>query len=306
MPPTPLPAGAQSRSVVAVEAGAASSRAEDIVVEEPLEICVAGDPILTTLRTPGADHALALGLLFAEGIIGGRDDVGRIAHCGRPEDPGYGNRLDVLPGPGVALDPERLEAARRTRLVNAACGACGRDEIDSLLERTPKLAPGPELSPQLLLELTPALTGGQTNFARTGGLHAAAAITASGEVIAHEEDIGRHNAVDKVVGRLLLADRLPRMIQGMQMTQERSGGDARDETAPAHHRAQSPVLLAVSGRSGFEIVQKAAVAGFPALASISAASSLAIDTAVTMGLTLAAFVRDDRYTLYAHPERFGA
>jgi FdhD protein len=263
--------------------GARHEQREEVVVEEPLEIRVAGDSVAFTMRTPGEDRELALGFLFAEGVIDSLDDVGSIYPCARTDDPSYGNVIEVTPGAGVSLDVDQLARARRNTLTTSACGVCGRDGIADLLARLrgrPAPAPG-LLADKLLRELPALLARGQTRFARSGGLHGACALSASGEVMAAAEDIGRHNAVDKVIGRLLYAGCLPSQLA-------------------------EPCILAVSGRASFEIVQKAAMAGFACVASVSAASSLAVSSAEAAGLCLAAFVRDGRFTLYAHRERVTA
>ncbi|MDB4974404.1 MAG: fdhD [Myxococcaceae bacterium] len=250
----------------------------DVVVEEPLEIRVAGDVITVTMRTPGDDRFLALGFLHAEGIIGSLADVASVYHCGRTDDPSYGNAIEIIPAPGARLDLDRTAHARRLGLSTSACGVCGRDGIADLLARLPTpQALHAQLPRALLCRAPELLQRGQSLFARTGGAHAACAIGAAGELLAHAEDVGRHNAVDKVVGRLLYAGAL-------------SG-------------ARRPPLLAISSRASFEIVQKAAMAGFACVASVSAPSSLAVATAESAGLTLASFVREGRFTLYAHPER---
>jgi FdhD protein len=195
-------------------------------------------------------------------------------------DPRYGNSIEVVPGPGTALDMDRLVRTRRAALTTSACGVCGRDGIDDLLARLTAVASDARVPHALLRDVPALLAGGQVNFARTGGVHAACAVSATGEVLAHAEDVGRHNAVDKVVGKLLYAQHA---------------------RAPAEDDGR--LVLAVSGRASFEIVQKAAVAGFVCVASVSAPSSLAIDTAERAGLTLAAFVRDGHYTLYTHTRR---
>ena len=228
------------------------------------------------MRTPGHDLLLVRGFLFAEGVVRGVHDVGRIAHCGRPTDEGHGNTIDVLPGPGVALDPDRLAMSRRGTLTTSACGVCGRIAVDDLLARIGALPIIDRVSLDLVRQSTAQLSDDQMNFARTGGVHAAAALCREGEVLATAEDVGRHNAVDKVVGALLRTGR-------------------RDRAA----------ILAVSGRASFEIVQKAAVARIPVVAAVSAPTSLAVDVARRLGLTLCGFVRDGRLNVYAHPERLG-
>jgi len=249
---------------------------DDVAVEEPLELRIAGEPIAITMRTPGDDVRLALGLLFAEGVIASIDDVGTIAHCGRPGDEGYGNVIDVAPGAGVSLDTERLAGARRGTLTVAACGVCGRRSIDDLLARCEALGPGPRVSGAIVASSVERLRETQVAFARTGGLHGAAALSAAGDVLASAEDVGRHNAVDKVVGALF--------------EKKAIGGAA---------------VLVVSGRTSFEIVQKAVVARIPIVAAVSAPSSLAVDLAKGTNLTLVGFVRDGALSVYAHPERIG-
>jgi len=267
--------------VVVMRDGHITHRQEDVVVEEPLEIRVAGESLATTMRTPGEDRFLALGFLFAEGVILSLDDVGSVHHCGRMDDPRYGNTIEVMAGPGVNLDVERLSRTKRTGITQSACGICGRDSIEDLLLRVPVATSTAKIESALLLRIPELLSVCQDNFVLTGGLHAACAITSAGQVVAHAEDVGRHNAVDKVVGKLLHSRQLPR-----------------DETYE-----NAALILAVSGRASFEIVQKAAVAGFVCVASVSAPSSLAIETATSAGLTLAAFVREGRFTLYSHESR---
>jgi FdhD protein len=264
-------------------ASGGQSRIDDVVVEEPLEIRLGGDPFTTTMRTPGEDRFLAVGNLFCEGIITGLADVGTVAHCGRTDDPRYGNAIEVTPASGTHIDDARLERGRRLGLTTSACGICGRDGIDDLLARLRPLPADVNIAGELLARAPALLAEHQPTFARTGGLHAAAAIDSAGNVVAFAEDIGRHNAVDKVVGKLLYTGQLP--------------------AGPATSSGTAPVLLLVSGRASFEMVQKAATAGFVALASVSAASSLAIETAQAVGLTLAAFARAGRFTIYSGGQR---
>jgi len=270
--------GVARREVRRVAAGVLQPPAEDdIVAEEPLEIRAQGETLAITMRTPGADRELALGFLFAEGVISSRDDVGRVAHCGRPDQEGYGNTIDVVPGPGVSLDIDRLSATRRGTLTTSACGVCGRRSVDDVIARCAPLpvARG-AIAPAAILTAVEELRSRQPNFARTGGIHGAAIHDAHGNVLAAFEDIGRHNAVDKVVGALLLSGRIP-------------GPD--------------PALLVVSGRASYEVVQKASAASVPVIASVSAASSLAVDLARAAGITLCGFVRNGKMTVYSHPER---
>lgn len=254
-----------------------------VIVEEPLQICVCGEPWITTMRTPGRDHALVLGLLWSEGLITSAADVSALTHCGRPGTPGYGNVMDVSPGAGFAFDAELLEASRR--LAHAGCGVCGRRDAGVLLKRSRQaegaLARAP-LRLNLVFEACDALHARQKDFVVTGGCHAAAALDRGGRVLAHAEDVGRHNALDKVLGGLLLK---------------------------ASEGCQAPLqcaLLAVSGRAGFELTQKAIVAGAQVLCSISAPSSEAVDLARDAGLCLAGFVRRGRCNIYSHPEQLCA
>lgn len=261
-----------------------SDRDDSVAVEEPLEIRVAGDPVAVTMRTPGDDGDLALGFLYSEGIIAGARDVGSVAHCGRLGHEGYGNTVDVVAGPGVVLAHERVEAMRRGTLTTSACGVCGRRTIQDLLASCPRLPPGPRLGARALVRAVAALREAQATFARTGGTHAAAAYDARGARLVAREDVGRHNAVDKVVGALLR--------KGL-VGAEAGGGLSTD----------APVLLVVSGRASFEMAQKATRAGIPILASVSAPTTMAVDLALAAGLTLAGFVRGEALNVYSHPER---
>ncbi len=270
--------GISQRAVSRVDDGCpARSTHDELAVEEPLEIRVAGDPIAVTMRSPGEDARLAVGFLFSEGIIASVEDVGRVFHCGRPGTEGYGNAIDVLPAPGHNLDIERVSASRRGTLTTSACGVCGRQDIADLVARCAVLPPGPRIPKELLIQSMEQMTRIQPTFSHTGGVHAAAAFDRDGRALVCSEDVGRHNAVDKTVGALLF-DRLVGASAGA-------------------------TLLTVSGRASFEIVQKAAVARIPVVASVSAASSLAVDLASDVGITLAGFVRRKGFNLYAHPER---
>jgi FdhD protein len=276
----PTVKGVARREVSKLLGGALSAPAEDdVVAEEPLEIRAAGETLAITMRTPGADRELAVGFLFAEGVIASRDDVGRAAHCGRPGEEGYGNTIDVAPGPGVSLDIDRLSATRRGTLTTSACGVCGRRSVDDVIERCkPRPVQAGIVSAQTIATAVEGLRTLQPNFARTGGIHAAALCDARGGVLAAFEDIGRHNAIDKAVGALVIAGRIP---------------------------GEEAVLLVVSGRASFEVVQKASAAGVHVVASVSAASSLAIDLARSAGITLCGFVRNGSMTVYSHAARIG-
>jgi FdhD protein len=245
-----------------------------IAVEEPLEIRIASDTFVTIMRTPGEDHFLAAGFLFSEGIIQGLGDLGRIAHCGRPSDPGYGNLIDIAPGPGTVLAPELSGGARRHTLLSSACGICGRERIDDLTSRLGRITHDISIDASQISVSIQQLAARQTGFARTGAVHGALACDADGRELAVSEDVGRHNAVDKVIGKLLFANQLG-----------------------------SAALLAVSGRTSFEIVQKAATARIPVLISVSAPTSLAVDLATALHVTLIGFARSGDFNVYAHPER---
>lgn len=255
--------------------GGSEDRADLVVVEEPLELRVSQETLAVTMRTPGHDRELAAGLLFSEGIIKSRDDISGLAHCGRPGDEGYGNAIEVTEAPGSRLDVESLGLARRGTLTTSACGVCGRQTIDDLLARCTPVEDDTRFDRKMLGELTDRLREQQPIFLQTGGLHAAAVASTGGEIECVREDVGRHNAVDKVVGRLLL-----------------------DGGLPARGR-----LLVVSGRTSFEIVQKALLAGFPALVAVSAPTSLAVQTAARGNLTLAGFSRNGAFVVYAGAHR---
>ncbi|APR81406.1 Formate dehydrogenase chain D [Minicystis rosea] len=275
MPPLP---GLAARPALRVGATAATDL-DAVAVEEPLEIRVDGERVATTMRTPGHDAHLAVGFLFAEGIIDSLADVGTVTRCSRPGDEGAGNVIDVRSGPGTSLDPDRVLDGHRFFVTSSACGVCGRRSIEALLARLSPVAPGPKVAPADIARAVDAIRDAQPLFARSGGVHAAAAYDAVGQRLVCREDVGRHNAVDKVVGDLLY-----RGLVG----------------APS-----GPALLVVSGRASFEIVQKAAAAGIGVIASVSAASSLAVDLACAAGITLCAFVRGGTLNVYSHPERLG-
>jgi FdhD protein len=277
---TPVPKGVAWYEVFRSRADAGRVRCSDAVaVEEPLEIRIDGETIATTMRTPGRDAELALGFLFAEGLIAGPGDVGSVGHCGRAGDEGRGNVIDVRSAGGHRIAAERVLEGRRWAPTTSACGVCGRRTIEDLLARVPRAAPrsiGADLAARTVAELLAS----QPVFARTGGLHAAAVRADDGALLAAAEDVGRHNAVDKAVGSLLARGLL-----------------GRGQAAPAL------AVLAVSGRSSFEIVQKAAMAGIGCVASVSAPSSLAIDLAREAGIVLLGFVRGGGWNAYANADR---
>ncbi len=252
-----------------------------VAVEAPLAIDLEPadgsrrDRVWTTLRTPGHDEELALGWLWTEGVVHAAADVAAITPCATAAAEGS-RVLRVRLRPGLTVDPDRV---RRIATATAACGACGRPVDASQaavapVETMPAAADAVRMPAAALLAGPEAMQVAQPGFRHSGGLHAAALLEASGRVILVREDVGRHNAVDKVLGAWL------------------GGG-----------RPSGPVALLVSSRAGFEIVQKAAAAAVPIVAAVGAASSLAIEFARSRGLTLAAFVREGRATIYAGEER---
>jgi FdhD protein len=253
--------------------GLQESAQDFVLCEEPLEIRAHGEPLVTTMRTPGDDHKLAVGFLFAEGLIRSLDDLLTIAHCGRPGEEGYGNVLEITPANHVDLSLED-RFTRRGTISTSSCGVCGRQNIQRLLSLCGTVSKPGTLPTQLLASSTEKLRAFQRAFSLTGGSHAAVALDHAGVPLCGYEDIGRHNAVDKVVGALLYEKKL-----------------------------EQAFVLVVSGRVSFEIVQKAAVAKIPLVTSVSAASTMAIELAEQANITLAAFVRNGGFTLYTHPER---
>ena len=255
-------------------------REDQLAVEEPLEIRVRpeGSPatsFVTTMRTPGNDEELAAGLLFAEGVLESPSDLVSIE---RPSDP----RIDPDLAANVliaTLSPEssrRSAALQRGTVMGSACGVCSKTSIENVIPSDrPPLASDVRIAPELLYALPAMLRERQSVFARTGGLHAAGLFSGQGELLEVREDIGRHNATDKIVGAAFLAGRLP--LSGR--------------------------ILLVSGRTGFEIVQKAFAAGIAVVASVSAPSSLAATLAETAGITLVGFLRDRRFNVYSGAER---
>ncbi len=246
-----------------------------LVGEEPLEIRVGERPLSVTMRTPGHDLELAAGFLFTEGLILGRAQITAIRHeAGSRQN--AANRVRVELAGGVALD---MEAARRNFYTASSCGVCGKASIEALRVRHLKpVNPDFTLDPEVLCRLPDRLRSAQPIFGRTGGLHAAGLFSPEGELIVLREDVGRHNAVDKVIGWALMNDRLP----------------------------LREAVLMVSGRGGFEIVQKALVAGVPVLASVSAPSDLAVKLAREFGMTLIGFLRGRRFVIYSGAQRLTA
>lgn len=242
---------------------------DNVVVEEPLEIRVEGKPLAVTMRTPGHDLDLVAGFLYTEQVIDGVDDLVAMAHVDDPSDP-RGNTVDVRLSGGVDAHRARIERATREAYASSACGVCGKASIDRLLFANRRVA-AMHVHDRVVVKLPGALREAQTLFATTGGLHGAGLFTADGALELCREDVGRHNAVDKVIGARLRAGR-----------------------APITDRA-----LVVSGRVGFEIAQKALVAGIPVIVAVGAPSTMAIDLALGAGMALYGFVRDGRFNCYA-------
>jgi FdhD protein len=279
------PAGAAVRTaVVAYEGGAAATverRWDLLAAEEPLEVRVSWEEggrrvrhsVAVTMRTPGHDFELAAGFCFSEGIVPGREAIWNVAYCQDADEP---NVVEVGLEPGVPFDPRRFS---RNVYTTSSCGICGKTSIDLVRAVCPAapapLSGGRRVPRQVLLRLPETLRQAQPVFSRTGGLHASGLFDLEGRLLLQHEDVGRHNALDKVVGALLLGGNLP----------------------------ASDRLLLVSGRASFELVQKALAAGIPVLAAVGAPSSLAVELARELGLTLVGFLRDGRFNVYSGEER---
>jgi FdhD protein len=262
-----------------VEDGRARVRPDSLATEEPMEIRVisggARQTVAVTMRTPGADFELAAGFLYGEGIVASPEDVKRISYCVDPEvdaEQQY-NIVNVELREGREYDLRPLE---RHFYTSSACGVCGKASLEQLeLRGCPVVPPGPQLAPEKVYALPEKLREAQGLFDATGGLHAAALFDANGELVALREDVGRHNATDKLVGWALLEGRLP----------------------------LSDHAVMVSGRSSYEILQKCLTAGVPIVCAISAPSSLAVDVARRFNITLVGFLRGNRFNVYSAPER---
>ncbi|MFE9792483.1 formate dehydrogenase accessory sulfurtransferase FdhD [Streptomyces goshikiensis] len=267
----------ERRRVVRIRGGVAGTRPDTLVAEEPLEIRLNGKPLAITMRTPGDDFALAVGFLVSEGVLASAAEVRAVTYCEGAAEDGSNtyNVVNVQLAPGVPLPDISLE---RNVYTTSSCGLCGKASLDAVRTATrfAGIAADPvRVSAALLGQLPDRLRAAQKVFDRTGGLHAAGLFTAEGELLDVREDVGRHNAVDKIVGRALQAGRLPL-----------AGG-----------------VLLVSGRASFELAQKAVMAGIPVLAAVSAPSSLAVDLALETGLTLIGFLRGPDMNIYAGEER---
>ncbi|MER8153614.1 formate dehydrogenase accessory sulfurtransferase FdhD [Streptomyces sp. NPDC094472] len=276
----------ERRRVIRIRDGAVSTRPDTLVAEEPLEIRLNGKPLAITMRTPGDDFALAAGFLVSEGVLGRADELANIVYCAGATEDGSNtyNVVDVTLAPGVPVPDITLE---RNVYTTSSCGLCGKASLDAVrtTARWP-LADGlgdgadggsspVRIEPETLSVLPDRLRAAQRVFDRTGGLHAAGLFTPDGELLDLREDVGRHNAVDKLVGRALQQGLLP----------------------------LSGSVLMVSGRASFELAQKAVMAGIPVLAAVSAPSSLAVDLAAETGLTLVGFLRGSSMNVYAGEQR---
>jgi len=271
----PLRRNLTPTKVVAINGGVRSERPDTLATEEPMEIRVAGPgqegkAVSVTMRTPGGDYELAAGFLFTEGLIA-PGDVQRVAYCDDLGD--EEQRYNVVT---VTLTrPFDHDVLRRNFYATSSCGICGKAALEDIEVRCAPVSPGPEVSADVLVTLPDALRDKQKVFDRTGGLHAAGLFTSDGALGTLREDVGRHNAVDKVIGGALLRGAIPLADR----------------------------ILQVSGRLSFEIVQKAAVAGIPIVSAVSAPSSLAVEAGERFGMTVVGFVREGRCNVYTHPER---
>ncbi|KOU77936.1 formate dehydrogenase [Streptomyces sp. MMG1533] len=267
----------ERRKVIRIRDGSVSSRPDTLVAEEPLEIRLNGKPLAITMRTPGDDFALAAGFLVSEGVLAAASDLLNIVYCAGATVDGSNtyNVVDVRTAPGVTMPDITLE---RNVYTTSSCGLCGKASLDAVrtTARWPiSDTPPVRVDPELLASLPDRLRSAQRVFDRTGGLHAAALFSEDGELLDIREDVGRHNAVDKLVGRALQNGDLP----------------------------LSRTILLVSGRASFELAQKAVMAGIPLLAAVSAPSSLAVDLAAEAGLTLVGFLRGSSMNVYAGEDR---
>ena len=262
-------------SVVRVGAGQASERVDTVAVEEPLEIRLHDRPFIVVMRTPGADRQLAAGFLLSEGIVREAAELGAVESCRHPDHPDAHNVVNVFLLGRARDRVEETLAERRNVLSNSSCGICGRVTIESLTTRASRLPVTCHIESAVIAVLPDLLRARQAVFETTGGLHGAALFTPEGTLVADAEDVGRHNAVDKVIGSMLLDERLP--LDGMG--------------------------LVVSGRTSFEIVQKAWLAGIEIICAVSAPSSLAVDLAEEAGITLIGFARETGFNIYSHRQR---
>jgi FdhD protein len=251
--------------------GATEARSDVLAVEEPLEIRVGGKSVAVVMRTPGHDRELAAGFLVTEGLVRRRDDILDLVRCTDPAvaaEANRGNVLDALLAPGAVVDLARLT---RHVFTSSSCGICSKASIEAVRAQFPPLAAGARVRAEVVVRLPEQLRAAQAAFAATGGLHASALFTLGGELEVVREDVGRHNALDKVVGAAFFAEQLPLADR----------------------------ILMVSGRVSFELMQKALAAGIPCVAAISAPTSAAVEFAQASGQILVGFVREGRMNVYA-------
>lgn len=251
------------RKIIRYTSSGAETTTDELVEEAPVEFRLKGVPIAVLMRTPGEDEHLALGFSLTEGIV---LNPGEVAAVQLTEGPVEGDRYEIALADGVTVDPEQF---RRNLFTSSSCGVCGKASIDAVRVTARTIHPGPTISETTLRSLPAAMRRSQPVFERTGSIHAAAAFTPEGELMGIAEDVGRHNAVDKLVGSLS-RDRWP----------------------------LSDLVLIVSGRLSFEMVQKAAVAGMPIIAGVSGASSLAADLGDELGMTVVGFLSEDGFNVY--------
>jgi FdhD protein len=261
--------------VCAVDGDTVRERPDKVVTEEPMEIRLHGpgqepEALAVTMRTPGNDFELAVGFCRTEGLLHSPDELDTVAYCLAGEGEQEYNVVTVK-----VRHPVDRTGHQRAFVANSSCGLCGKTTLDDVEQECEALGAGPVVAASVIAALPERVRAAQTVFDATGGLHAAARFTAEGDLVALREDVGRHNAVDKLVGQALLERQLPLVDD----------------------------VLMVSGRVSFEIVQKAAMAGIPVVCAVSAPSSLAIDAARRFGQTLVGFVRGDTANVYTHPER---
>jgi FdhD protein len=269
----PRGAPALPHRIVKVQGQGASEGQDHVAVEEPLEIRLGGLTLSVTMRTPGEDEELVAGFLLSEGVIANGEDLDVIARYRGPDaDPTLGNVMNVLLKGDVRVARERL---RRNFVTASSCGLCGKAMIDAIRSAHPPVQSDLVVPLERFHQLAPLMSAAQATFAKTGGLHAAGLFDAEGRLIVLREDIGRHNAVDKVIGHMVLARRTP---------------------LDRH-------LLMVSGRASFEIVQKALSARIPVVAAVSAPSSMAVQTAQASDMTLVGFLRNGGFNIYAGAHR---
>jgi FdhD protein len=264
---------AARRPVARLRDGVVEQMSDAVVVEEPLEIRVAGRAVAITMRTPGHDDELAAGFCLTEGIIAEPGELAMVEPC---EEADYGNIVNVeLASEAMQRNAERIACATREVYMSSSCGLCGKQSIDRIRQQVPAIRGDFTVAAEALQRWPDVMRTAQATFDATGGLHAAAVFSPTGEMRVLREDVGRHNAVDKAIGRLVLDDAIP----------------------------CDPGVLLVSGRASFEIMQKAAMAGIAMVCAVSAPSSLAVDFAVELDMTLVGFLRTGRLNVYHDPGR---